>query len=228
MTTTVDITIPTDDCEECAASIRAAYDTEHQQWCQPHKRWWTFDDALPRVLSVRRMAADLVDLRKFLDRRERREAVVSGGSYGQSASARAIDGAGILGNGCRGTKGVGSAHGPTDVADAVYDAHKILDGEAPPDALYRFADLSGSDVGATLMFVRDMTKGDALYELTVGGHAMKEITLPQWVGLHLASGILQARWHAKIASGDSSPARMGADRLGNMLLFRAAEKWEWA
>jgi hypothetical protein len=214
------------DCDECAASLRAAFDTEKRQWCSLCARWWTFDEAVPHVNAVRAMAADLVDLRKFLDRRERRTVLTGGAGYGVSAIVRAITYAGIAGSGCRGTKGVGSSHGPTDVADAVYDARKILDGEEPPEALFRFADLVGSTAGPTLLFVRDTSVGEAIYTLNIDEkHSMPNVTFPQWVGLHLAPAEIQARWHAKIVSGDSSPARMGADRLGNRLLFRAAIEW---
>jgi hypothetical protein len=207
-------------CDGCPTALRGAFDTEQKQWCDDCRAIYTPDDAIPMVRAIRSMCADLVELRKFLDRTERRVELVDGGT-------RAIDYAGlrIVGTGCRGTKGVGSKRGATDVADAIYDAQRVLDGEVPPYAIDRMAEVAGSDVHATLVFLRDYARGDQLYRLTIEKRDIENITLPQWVGLHMEAPETRARWQVKLATGDGSPALVGANRLGNRLLARAARVW---
>jgi hypothetical protein len=218
-------------CDGCPAVLRGAFDTGEKQWCEDCRNPWTSDDASPFVFAVRHMCGELLELREFLDRREKRTALVDGGiGYGTSASARAIAYAelGIVGTGGRGTKGVGSAHGPSDVADAVYDAHRVLDGQAAPRAAFRLADLVGREIGATLVFVRDHCIGDALYDLQLArDRVVPNITLPQWCGLHMASAERRAVWQMKLITGDGSPALVGANRIGNQLLIHAAMAWCW-
>ena len=121
---------------------------------------------------------------------------------------------GVLGSGCRGTKGVGRAPSPEPSSLAV-----------DPRLGARYQALPRPDRETAEAVMTD-GQGDALVQVPLGGSGrVFECTLAQRVGLRLADTTQQIRWHTHLASGDSPPALEGAENLGRARLEQAARRW---
>jgi hypothetical protein len=119
---------------------------------------------------------------------------------------------GVLGTGCRGTKGVG--HAPTPEPSSL---------PVDPRASARYQGLPRPDRETADAVVSD-GQGDALVRVPFGARTL-ECTLAQRLGLRLADTAQQLRWHTHLVAGDSPPALAGAERLGQERLERAARAW---
>ena len=122
---------------------------------------------------------------------------------------------GVLGTGCRGTRGVGRARAQVDNLEAA--------AQADPVGTARYQRLRGADLATTDAVLAD-GRGDVVVELAVGLRTV-EASLPARVGLVLARPKLQLAWLKKIAEGDSRPALVGAEDLATAALVAAATAW---
>lgn len=153
----------------------------------------------------------------------RSESTTSSGKFvvqrGESSTASILRMAesGIVGNGCKGTKGTwaGAPQEPREV-DAV-----------PVDAASerRFAQLGGPSRETALAILAD-GQGDRVASETVAGKT-HELTLEQRLGLRLADEITQRRWLKHVRHRDTGPMLAGSAELGATRLRAAAGAW-WA
>jgi len=121
---------------------------------------------------------------------------------------------GVLGTGCRGTKGVGGR--PASAADVP---------GADPIGAARYRALGRAHQATVDAIIAD-GHGDALVDVPFGAVVVR-LDLEQRVGLRLASARDVTRWTGKITSGDSRPARAGMADVGGPALRAAAAAW-WA
>lgn len=121
---------------------------------------------------------------------------------------------GILGTGCRGTKGVGGAP-PRDL-----DAQHV-----DPIAAARYRALRG----VSLRFIDAVIvdgQGEALVAVPFAeGRSPIECTLCQRLGLRLAPLADQADWYRRIYAKDSRPALAAAEDYAYPRLVAAAADW---
>ena len=122
---------------------------------------------------------------------------------------------GVVGTGCRGSKGVGRARHEVDNLEAA--------AQADPIGTARYQRLRGADLACTDAVLAD-GRGDVVVEVTFGRRVV-EVSFPARIGFLLTSRKQLLKWHRKIAEGDSRPALDGADEEGTRALIAAAKAW---
>jgi hypothetical protein len=119
---------------------------------------------------------------------------------------------GIVGSGCRGTKGAASGASEPDrtvVLDPAGTArYRALRGDALRTADAVIADGQGEESVAVAF-----------------GRRQASCSLAQRVGLALAGDAQARQWRGKVAAGDGRGALRGAEVLGDALLLAAARAW---
>ncbi len=120
---------------------------------------------------------------------------------------------GILGSGCRGTRGVGRP----PLADGV-------PATVDPLLAARYHALADDDRAVADGLVADGL-GDTLAPVDCGRRDPVECTLAERLGLRLVDAAQAGRWLRKMVSGDSRPALTGARTEGERRLADAARAW---
>ncbi len=122
---------------------------------------------------------------------------------------------GIVGNGCKGTKGTwaGAPQEPRELPAV------LVDGESER----RYRVLSGTARETAKAIVAD-AQGDRVAPVEVAGktHAL---TLEQRLGLRLADTLTLRRWLKHAGNRDTGPMLLGSAELGAKRLRDAAEAW---
>jgi hypothetical protein len=155
-------------------------------------------------------------------------------------------GLGILGSGCKGSKGVWIGEGPVDaLIDAAEAAETIELVDGRDQAWRARLDAMPEDLAIVAAWIRDETKGDSPprqraddppgYVLTFDDGAdgkrrrverrITGLTLAEVVGLSTAEPKQRARWEAKMRVGDGAMARAGMQEAGAELLLACALAW---
>lgn len=171
------------------------------------RRVWEREDRVPDCV------ADLLRL-------EAAEASASSarvvGSSILGVQLEAMRGLGILGSGCKGTKGIGHAPRPEP---------RLL--AAQPELVARFDALTGQD-RAVAEAIRVDGAGIAHVAMVVPGHPTRkpiEMDLSQRVAFRCAPDKRVRAWWGKIAEGDSGPALEGSKQWGEQALRELAGAW---
>lgn len=118
---------------------------------------------------------------------------------------------GIVGNGNRGTKGVGHAPQPDDATNV------------SPVATGRYRELRGLALRVTDAIISD-GQGEQMVEKQFGPR-IHQCTLAQRVALVLETQKTIVTWRVKLASRDSQPALAASELSGSKLLSLGAEAW---
>ncbi len=194
-------------CRECPARYTA-------RWAQPAAPRPPRGRRPPPVgddgRRLRAFVLDVLGWHRTVERAER-------GAHGEASPLlgvlRTLE-LGVLGTGCRGTKGVGGR--PASAADVP---------GADPVGAARYRALSRPDQATVDAVIAD-GHGDRLVDVPFGA-VVVALTLEQRVGLRLASARAVTRWTGKITGGDTPPALVAMASVGTPAL-RAAAASGWA
>ena len=132
--------------------------------------------------------------------------------------------AGILGDGCSGTKGVWRGQ-RGEPLEAFYARAATIDPAAQARYERCYAALGPQAREVADAVIADGF-GDGLAQVDVGQTAFT-LTLPQRLALRLADAAKVKRWLAHVADRDSGPMLSGTTELGEKRLAAAAGAW-WA
>lgn len=168
----------------------------------------------PAALSPEALAfvSDLLSWDRQVYRAERSSGAVGGWAPGWAAIAT-LARLGIVGSGCRGTKGAASGSTP-----------ERQEARAPnPQAEARHRRLS-PEARRTATAVTDDGQGEQLIDVQEGARSVAA-PLAARVGLALADARQAQRWRACISRGDAAPFLRAAAVAGAAALERAAREW---
>lgn len=177
--------------------------------CKRHPRSRTPCAACDRL--VRRLVTDLLTWSAAEQRAEREATHGASPLHGMLETLKF----GVLGSGCRGTKGVGRA--------PVRETGVLA--SADPALATRYHALSAV-VRATCDAIIGDGRGDQNVDVQLGGRRTLTMSLRARIGWRLSSASQVRAWMGKITTGHSPPAISGAERVGSEALIAAAEEWE--
>lgn len=151
----------------------------------------------------------------------RAESTTASGKFvvarGESSTASILRCAesGIVGNGCRGTKGTwaGAPQEPRELPAMPVDAASER----------RYRTLSGI-ARETAKAILEDAQGDRVAPVDVAGRT-HALTLEQRLGLRLADTLTTRRWLKHAGNRDTGPMLLGSAELGAKRLREAAEAW---
>lgn len=240
--------VPSPNAAHDAASVEVSFDqrplagewVSSERHARPGGACAALGDEIDAARSVSRFVFELMAWRAHLDHVDRLSRAVARPTTQQSALARlqSITGLGIVGSGCKGSRGVWIGEGPVD---ALIDAAEASTTRAlvdDRDAGWRARlDAMPERLAIVAAWIRDETRGESppkqrandpvgyVLEFTRPARRVTGLSLAEIVGLSTAEAKQRARWEAKMAAGDGSMAREGMRERGEALLVECARAW---